>query len=497
MRKEPMTERDFDLLLETSLPEVPPSDVTKWVNPWRTAMDRILLGFAFQGITLHFFLLQYILPAIGSVLLVLGFRSLRKENLWFRLCYVISLFGLALTLVTLMTNGTIYGGGVTQFLLGYTGPLLAVDLCQYIFFWLGFRAVRKKAGLEPGAASAFALLVWNGIICWLALLEVGDMYLVIGIGILVVYLCILRCLWVLSTQLDEAGYAVQAAPVRVEDGLLVKVLAGVLVVGLAVGYVFFDSYPMAWTAAEETGHQEIKDHLVDLGMPAQVAADLTQEDLLACAGATEVLVDQSFHPFNSGREVVTTRGYERFITFVYDVQELQITGVAVRLDDDTWKIIHHFQWVVDPGFRGTESIQFWPAYRNSEGWAFEDGWTGQLLYERDGQTYTAPYHDVEEETYTTTNWFGETYPATDVFAAFSLPKEGENHRGYASYDIREMQEGWIVDSWINYTHQLSRIQYPVQQATEHDKSGAWDNYKFKTVQYALQFRMKDGMGVMN
>ena len=175
MRKEPMTEREFDLLLETSLPEAPPSDVTKWVNPWRTAMDRILVGFAFQGITLHFLLLQYILPAIGSVLLLLGFRSLRKENLWFRLCYVISLFGLALTLVTLVANGTIYGGGVTQFLLGYTGPLLAVDLCQYIFFWMGFRAVRKKAGLEPGAASAFLLFLWNAVICWLALLEVGDM----------------------------------------------------------------------------------------------------------------------------------------------------------------------------------------------------------------------------------------------------------------------------------------------------------------------------------
>jgi len=496
MRKKPMTEREFDLLLETSLPEAPPSDVTKWVNPWRRALDQILVGFAFKGITLHFLLLQYILPAIGTVLLFLGFRSLRKENLWFRLCYVIALFDLAQTLVVLVANGTIYGGAVRDFLLGYAVPLLAVDLFQLFCFWLGFRAVRKKAGLEPGAPSAFALLVWQAIVCWLALLEVAELYLVIGIGILVVYLCILRCLWTLSVQLDEAGYAVRAASVRVEDGLLVKILAGVLAAGLAVGYLFFDSYPMAWTPAEETGHQEIKDHLVELGVPEQVVNDLTEEDLAACEGAAEVLVDQSLHPFNPGREVEEIKGNVRHHSTVYDVQELQITGVAVRLDQDTWKIIHHFQWVVDPGFRGTESIQFWPAYRNSEGWTQAGDWTGQLLYDLDGKTYTAPYYDLEEETYTTTNWFGETYPTTDVFARFSLPNEGENHRGYASYEIREVQEGWIVDSWINYTHQLSRVQFPVQQATEHDRSGAWDNYKFKTVQYALQFRMKDGKGVM-
>ncbi len=495
MRKEPMTEREFDLLLETSLPEAPPSDVTKWVNPWRTAMDRILLGFALKGITLHFFLLQYILPAIGSVLLLLGFRSLRKENLWFRLCYVISVFQAAETLVCLVANATIYSGAVNRFLLGYAVPLLALNLIQLLCFWLGFRAVRKKAGLAPGAASAFALLVWSAVISWLGLLEVGNMPLLMGGIILVLYLCILRCLWTLSTHLDEAGYAVQAAPVRVEDGLLVKVFAGVLVVGMAVGYVFFDSYPMAWTVAEETGQQEVKAHLVDLGIPEQVVNDLTEEDLLACAGATEVLVDQEIYPPESNREEVRWEGSRPYTVIVHDAEEeLHITHVAVHLEGESWKLIHHFRWVVDPGFRGTESIQFWPAYRNSEGWTFEDGWSGQLLYDRDGQTYTAPYYALEEETYTGQDWFMGEYTTTDVFAEFSLPNDGENHRGYASYTVRMLKESYWTDSWMNYTHQLSRVQFPVQQATDHDRSGAWSNYKFLTIQDSLLFHVKDGKG---
>jgi len=369
-----------------------------------------------------------------------------------------------------------------------------VNLIQLLCFWLGFRAVRKKAGLAPGAASAFALLVWSAIISWLGLLEVGNMPLLMGGIILVLYLCILRCLWTLSTHLDEAGYAVQAAPVRVEDGLLVKVFAGVLVVGMAVGYAFFDSYPMTWTPAAETGHQDIKGHLVDLGVPEQVVSDLTEEDLLACAGATEVLVDQEICPPESNREEVRWEGSRPYTVTLHEAEEeLRITHAALRLDEDTWKIIHHFCWLVEGESGGTESLQFWPAYRNGEGWEKVGDWSGQLLYDRDGQTYTAPYYALDEETYSGVSMFGDAYTTTDVFAVFSLPGEGQNHRGYASYSIRERQEGWIVDAWMNYTHPLSRVQFPVQTAAEHEKSGAWSNYKFETIQTALQFWVEDGI----
>ena len=95
-------------------------------------------------------------------------------------------------------------------------------------------------------------------------------------------------------------------------------------------------------------------------------------------------------------------------------------------------------------------------------------------------------------TYDYSSWFSGQQTVTDVFAAFSLPNEGENHRGYASYTILEVQPGWIVNSWMNYTHQLSAIQYPVQTATAHEQSGAWSNYKFLTIQDALQFSIDEG-----
>lgn len=71
--------------------------------------------------------------------------------------------------------------------------------------------------------------------------------------------------------------------------------------------------------------------------------------------------------------------------------------------------------------------------------------TGQLLYDRDGQTYTAPYHSLGTESY---RQFGFGWGESDslkVFGAFSLPTKGENQRGYVSYCVKETRDGCILD----------------------------------------------------
>lgn len=81
---------------------------------------------------------------------------------------------------------------------------------------------------------------------------------------------------------------------------------------------------------------------------------------------------------------------------------------------------------------------------------------------------------------------------TDVFADFSMPKKGERQRGYVSYGIKEIQEGYMVNSWVNYTHQRGRLQYPVLTASEKQKLSGFNGfYPFITVQSALQFFILD------
>lgn len=500
-----MNELDFDSALENSVLELPPDDIVEEVTPWKKSMNRILIGMALNAITLNFFCLNYILPTIGMVLSLLGFRALRLENKWFKGCFLITVIRAAYIFPTLILNttiiqSTVYASPVMGVL---SGVNLALQFVQFFFLWLGLRTVQQKVNLPPHAGSAVALMIWYALIYLLALVQYNG--LIIAAAMVVGYIFIIRSLCKLSKELDEAGYTIQTAPVKCTDRTIVIVILALLLIGGACGYLFGGSYPMEWTAVDTAEHAEvddIKDHLASLGFPKDILKDLTAEDIAACEGALQVVVDVHDYPVNAGR---TVRVYQEadpslgigeglYYTTVYDVKELQVTGIAVELpgDQEQWKIFHHFLWTVDPGFYGTESIQLWPAYRTYDGWGPTDELTGRILYDKDGKTFTAPYTFLGDKSYTSSSTFWGESLNNDVFATFSMHRGGENYRGYLSYTIVEMNTGYIVDSYFNYTHQMTWMQYPAFTAMEKRIADSWKEAgAFLTIQDALQFYPTD------
>lgn len=490
-----LNEQEFEAMLQDSVAELPPADIAYEVTPWRKAINRILTGFALGAVTLNFVGLNYLLPTIGMFLLILGFRTLRNENCGFRMCWILMLIRTAYYIPTIILNTTIYqsafyGSNLAAVL---TVANLAIQMLQYICFWQALRAVKEKAGLEPHAGGAVALILWNAFICALGMMQIpGD--LLIGIILLIAYICIIRSLIKLSKELDEAGYCISVTPVKLTDRAIVLLLAFTLLIGCGCGYLFFHQYPMNWQVASQSDDdeiQQIKEHLISLGFPAHILEDLTEEDILSCKDARRVIVEKAVFPVNDGRRVQELRedGVIHIYT-VYDQEELHITGVGVELpgEREQWKLFHHFQWVIDPGFYGTEAIQLWPAYRNGKGWMSGSGVTGQVLYNDGDQIYASPYFSLGNETYTSNSIFWGEQTSNAVFAEFSMPRNGENHRGYVSYIVKEVQDGWIVDAWINYTHQTTWLQYPAITAKQKNiASGARDTWAFKTMQDALQF----------
>lgn len=493
-----MDDRALEQLLESGLAGLPPDEVVRGVTPWKKAMDRILWGMALGTLTLNFACLNYILPALGVVLTLLGARSLRNENRWFKGLFVLAAARAALFFPVLVLNATIWNALLPQAVSwALTAAGLLVPLGQYVCLWRGLRAVKEKAGLPPRAGSAGALLVWYGLLCALGLLQYSG--LVLFWGMVAAWILIFRSLFQCSRELDEAGYALRPAPVRMTDRALVLALAGALALGLAGGYTFCDGYPMDYTPVEEReqdGLEDIKAHLLELGFPEHVLADLAPEDIRACEGALRVVVQTADHPVNDGRMVTTEwedeEGRHTEYDVAYDVKELCLTAVAVEVpgEKETWVLIHHFRWNVDPGFYGTEAIQLWPSYR-MDSWDAAGEATGRVLCDRDGVRYGAPYYFLGPQTYTANGIFWGEQTRSDLFAAFSLPKDGENCRGYVAYPIREVEDGWYVDSWINYTHQEKWFQYPVQTAMGSrmdEMAGSWDRSRaFRLVQDALQF----------
>lgn len=496
---ETMTDADFEAMLAQSVPDTPPEEIVAEVTPWRRAMNRILFGMALCAITLNFLCLNYILPAIGTVLLLLGFRALRQENRWLGGCFAVTVIRAVYFFATLVLNTTILQSAV--FTPAVTTALTAVNavllLALYFCFWRGLLAVQKKAGLPAQTGGALALIVWYALVCVLAAVQYGGW--VVPIAMLVGYVCILRSLYRLSGALDEAGYAIAPQPVRVTDRYLVLVIAAVLGIGCTLGYLFGSSYRMDWQPAdtsEQAQTEATRQQLLDLGFPEAVLNDLAPEDIAACDGALRVVAEVEDYPVNDGRNVLweaCNEENERYYVqdTVFDVKELRLTGVAVQLpgERETWMVFHHFLWTTDPGFCGTEAIQIRPAYRSiPEGWSAAGDVTGRVLYDRGGQTFAAPYASLGAQTFTANTILWGEQTNTDLFAAFSLPRHAEHARGYVAYSTTEALDGNILSSGEYYTHQQSWLQYPVVTAMKKRLTAAWgDTGAFRTVQDVLQF----------
>lgn len=489
----------FEALLAQSVDELPPEEIVADVTPWRRAMERVLFGLALCMVTLNFWCLNYILPAVGTVLLLLGLRALRRENPWLRGCFVCAVLRAACVFPSLILNTTILQSDACKSAAAVVSAalMLALLLC----FWQGLRAVLRKAGLPAQGGCAGALLAWYVLVCVLAAVHYTGW--IVPIAMLVGYVCILRSLFRLSGALDEAGYAIAPQPVRVTDRCIALVLAAALGIGCTLGYLFGGSYRMDWQPAdtpEQTQTEAIRQQLLDLGFPEAVLNDLTPEDIAACGGALRVVVEVEDYPVNDGRTVLweayNEKNERHYVQdTVYDVKELRLTGVAVQLPgaQETWRVFHHFLWTTDPGFYGTEVLQIRPAYRSiPEGWSAAGDVTGRVLYDRDGQTFAAPYAALGARTFTANTVLWGEQTNTDLFAAFSLPRHAQHARGYVAYSTTEARDGYILSSGVYYTHQQSLLQYPAVTAMEKRMTSAFGNTgAFYTVQHALQFFPED------
>ena len=463
-------EIDLETLFAESFSALPPDEVVEKVNPFRRAVNRVLFGMALCTLTLNFWGLNYILPTVGMVLSLLGFRALRRENGCFTACFVLTLLRGVQFFPTIVLNAfpcrdDFIPQRVTTTL---AQVFFAAQLLGLFFLWLGLRAVQRKANLPPKAGGVLALLVWYAVMYVLALIEYPGLYL--PLLLMVIFIVILCRIRKTAKALGEAGYTMHPSPVRVPDLWLAILLAAALVLGCAAGYLFGAQHPMDWQPLEEAETAktaEIKADLLDLGFPESILSDLAEEDLAACAGALRVDVESKVYSPARKNEKTSTG------------KRLRITDIAVQVpgENETWVIIHHFLWEKGPEFFGTDCLQVWPAYQNdSFGWSWYDGPTGRLLYDRDGQTYTAPYYFLGEATGTDTGFMFSGTARTDIFAGFSLPREGENRRGYLTYTMINVDDARAIISDFNYTHQHTWFQYPATTALQAQMNARASNF---------------------
>ncbi len=543
-------ENDLDELFLENMPEYISDEMINDITPWRHATNMIIAGMAMSVVSFNILLLQYILPFAGIIMCMLGFRALRGDNGYFRACFGISVFQLCVRIPVLTVNATIYA---SQFNSSDASDMLAMataflNLIMLLLMRQGFITVRQRAGQGASGGAMNALVVWYIIFMGLAYVNAsGWIVFIVLIG---AYIMIIRSLLSMARMIDTAGYAVHASEVRVSDRNVVIVAVAAVCVCIACGYLFLGGYAMDWqpvdnsneyaadgTNAEHVGapgaredvrSYSVREELLALGFPENVLDDMTYDDVMACAGAQRVVVWGHDYDMNGDGSVQTgIYGSEKEVS-----TNMTMTDIGVDVGGGRWKFIDHFEWTEKPqigengSFYGTEGIKLSPVCDNDERWLPENDeesgdmrLTGRVLYDSDGATYAAPYHYLGRKTYDGVDFFSGAEQRSEVFAEFSLPRKGENRRGYVMYGVYDCaSESYELDesgggtsfaepgeycdaeklnemfgyrsfvSLINYTHQVYWLRYPVKTATD-DMMDGWLSRSdaFRTVQSSFNY----------
>jgi hypothetical protein len=194
---------DFDVKLDSLVNELPPaSNAAQMVNPWKSALYKALAGICLTLIEIKVPVLEHVLPVLGAIFLVLGTRSLRSENKAFRACYVISVIKLVVLACVMVFRSTVLN--IMDIAEELRIPLAVFGVVSTLLFLVFFRAgivdVRRKVGLDGGAGSSMALIIWYVIICVMAALGVSDGILVWAM--LAVYVLIMVSVVALAKSLS-------------------------------------------------------------------------------------------------------------------------------------------------------------------------------------------------------------------------------------------------------------------------------------------------------
>lgn len=496
-------ERRFDDLLREDAAALPPPAAGE-INPWSMAMTRVLWGLGLITITLNFLYLDVILPAVGGLLLVLGFCTLRRENTPLRWCYILSLASLAVRGACIVLAALPVETGLAP---AYVNIALLQVL--YVCLWRGMVGVSRAAGEEkPAATAAGAMAVFYAVLTVLALIGVEGWLLVLPM--LVLYILLLRSMVRLSRSLADTGYAITAAPVRLPDAAVLWGGLGVLLAAVLLAMFLGQRYPMDWQPRQDAPQDaSIRQSLLEKGFPADVLDDLTADEVAQLSGAVRVYHQtERLYSNTDYREVTLSRflrdpphtlQYDhtltetddagnrtyRYVYRVYDTLEQTMRHVAVEIpaEGDTARFvyIHHLTYAAPPS-PYTEMLELWPAWQTQGDWFPGGHVSGRVLCERNGTAQAAAFHTLKSGSQQVSDLFG-TRQTQRITAGWSFPRGVESPRAYVFYDALRGQDGWVIESWANYVCQTAPV-YPFRDAAALWHSYGSDAYSLR--QTALQ-----------
>lgn len=462
----------FDRLLYQGTEQLPPDLAgPEPPNPWKTPMKRICWGLALISVTLNFFGLDTILPSIGTVLLWLGLRPLRRENGGFRFAYLCATVYAVLRLTAVALRATPFELAMSELIdMGWnttTGAVpfyyvLRIVTLQLMLIltagglWWGLKAMFAAAGQRPRTAAAGGLVILETMMIPLALIGL-DGWLLVG-PFLLLFVLLVWNLSKLGKSLDEAGYVLTPAPVRFPGGLAFGVWLGVPLAAVAVLPLLFARLPIQdqTPVYGPDGELTLRTELLDLGFPEDILSRLNDGVVAKFQGAYGL----------------TVKGQDGSIGSHPDgIPSAVMLEIPVQDDSYGFRTVYlaYLRWSAEEvsGGRYMEGIRVTPDWHGvTVHTSCPDGmlewWDG------DGIFHTAPL---------SFSFRSDGSGIASYYADFSLPKEADGPvEGWVFWESAPTypEKLTVYNYQLAFAYRLSLWQYPYQLPSDVLLSGSID-----------------------
>jgi len=236
--------------------------------------------------------------------------------------------------------------------------------------------------------------------------------------------------------------------------------AALLLAAVLLGQALGQRLPMDYRPRQEPSQtaQAVRDRLEGLNLPRELLDDLSDEDVLSLSGVTQtVWMQEPVKKPLSGRTIQFWRA-----------------ALLTPGDNgpDRWAILTYFQYEDGEDWPGdTDGLWLVPHYPYDA--YVEEALSGYILYDGPEGTMAAPMQSlVRQEQAQYTDWLWPDIPSSAslyLFAEWSLPRKGENIRGYLLYwreTVPPMEENPVQMMDQPYLHRQMKWRYPYATALD-------------------------------
>lgn len=418
-------EKQLEELLTEHLSETSLVNDLNRINPFNSAITKIITGMVLITITLQFLYLNYILPVIGIMLIYLGMRTLRHGNRWFTAGWLAALASLIMMTMNLVLAVTPYNSVIESW-----SGWAAHGVRVFFLFCLGMGMWQAglDAGLKHPKMPTWPVILWQLVLIILAAIQVNGWTVLLFM--LYAWIRMVKHIVHCADDLEKAGYVVPVSPVwfsakPLMAAYLTVLLAVMFGTSILVNYTPVDGKTadlVAEVNAAET--VEIRETLLAVGFPETVLADIQNEHLLDLGSA------ENIRAVDTGSDMNHT-------------DRMEGRSVSVKLADGRMKTFVWFEYAEGTHAGLVDSVKM--QYDENQ---INYGAEMRLLWENGGTTWLAEPHLTE---YTSQYlWFGDISTNAYYTTKYSFPFRADHPRGYITWWTEE-EDGRPVTWSMNST----------------------------------------------